>query len=135
MEHREITREVLCRLEENNLYLRPAKCKFEYTEVEYLGMLIRENHVSMDSAKVQAVTDWPASRNLKDVRDFLGCANCYHRFIEGFARIVRPLNHLTKKDAPWSWEPSQQEAFSELKARFTSSPVLVMCVALCHAGT
>jgi hypothetical protein len=59
-EHREITHEVLCHLEENNLYLRPAKCKFECTEVKYLGMLIRKNHVSMDPAKVQAVTDWPA---------------------------------------------------------------------------
>jgi hypothetical protein len=104
-EHCEITREVLCRLEENNLYLRPA---------------------NMDPAKVQAVTDWPSPRNLKDVRGFLGFANFYRRFIEGFARIARPLNDLTKKDAPWSWGPSQQGAFSELKARFTSSPVLVM---------
>jgi hypothetical protein len=125
-EHREITREVLRRLEENDLYLRPAKCKFECTEVEYLGMLIRENHVSMDPAKVQAVTDWPTPRNLKEVRGFLGFANFYRRFIEGFARIARPLNDLTKKDAPWSWGPSEQGAFSELKARFTSSPVLVM---------
>jgi hypothetical protein len=125
-EHREITREVLRRLEKNNLYPRPAKCGFECTEVEYLGMLIRENHVSMDPAKVQAVTDWPAPRNLKDVRGFLGFANFYCRFIEGFARIARPLNDLTKKDAPWSWGPSEQKAFSELKERFTSSPVLVM---------
>jgi hypothetical protein len=125
-EHREITREVLHRLKENDLYLCPAKCKFECTKVEYLGMLIRENYVSMDPAKVQAVTDWPAPRNLKDVRGFLGFTNFYRRFIEGFARIAQPLNDLTKKDAPWSWGPSQQDAFSELKAQFTSSPVLVM---------
>jgi hypothetical protein len=55
-EHCKITREVLCHLEGNDLYLRPAKCKFECTEVEYLDMLIRENHISMDPAKVQAVT-------------------------------------------------------------------------------
>jgi hypothetical protein len=89
-------------------------------------MLIRENHVSMDPAKVQVVTDWPTPRNLKDVRGFLGFANFYRHFIEGFARIARPLNDLTKKDAPWSWGPSQQEAFTKLKAWFTSSPVLVM---------
>jgi hypothetical protein len=89
-EHRKITHEVLRCLEENNLYLRPAKCKFECTEVEYLGMLIRENHVSMDPAKVRAVTDWPAPRNLKEVRGFLGFANFYRRFIEGFACIARP---------------------------------------------
>jgi hypothetical protein len=89
-------------------------------------MLIRENHVSMNPAKVQAVTDWPNPRNLKDIRGFLGFANFYCHFIEGFARIARPLNDLTKKDVPWSWGQPQQEAFAELKARFTSSPVLVM---------
>jgi hypothetical protein len=123
---RSLRYKVLHRLEENNLYLRPAKCKFECTEVEYLGILIWENHVSMDPAKVQAVTNWPAPWNLKDVRGFLRFANFYRRFIEGFARIAQPLNDLTKKDAPWSWGPSQQEAFSELKAQFTSSPVCVM---------
>jgi hypothetical protein len=125
-EHREITREVLRCLEENDLYLRPAKCKFECTEVKYLSMLIQENHVSMNLAKVQAVTNWPAPRNLKDVRGFLGFADFYRRFIEGFVRIARPLNDLTRKDVPWSWGQSRQEVFSELKARFTSSPVLVM---------
>jgi hypothetical protein len=91
-EHREITCEVLCRLEENDLYLCPAKCKFECTEVKYLGMLIRENHASMDPAKVQAVTDWPAPRNLKDVRGFLGFANFYRCFIEGFV-----LRYVTRE--------------------------------------
>jgi hypothetical protein len=125
-EHRKVTRKVLCCLEDNNLYLRPTKCKFECTEVKYLSMLIRENHVSMDPAKVQAVTDWLTPQNLKDVRGFLGFTNFYHRFIEGFACIARPLNDLTKKDVPWSWGQSQQEALTELKAQFTSSPVLVM---------
>jgi hypothetical protein len=101
-EHCKVMRKVLRRLEGNNLYLCPAKCKFECTEVEYCGMLIRKNHVSMDPAKVQAVTDWPAPQNLKDIRGFLGFANFYCRFIKGFARIAQLLNDLTKKDVPWS---------------------------------
>jgi hypothetical protein len=125
-EYCKITRKVLCCLEKNDLYLCPAKCKFKCTEVEYLSMLIRENHVSMDPAKVQAVTDWPAPWNLKDVRGFLGFANFYCCFIEGFAHVAQPLNDLTKKDVPWSWGQLQQEAFIKLKAWFTSSPVLVM---------
>ena len=100
-EHREVVREVLKRLEENDLYLRPAKCEFEVQEVEYLGMIIRENHVSMDPAKVRAVKEWPEPRNLTDVRGFLGFANFYRRFIEGFASIARPLNDLTKKEVPF----------------------------------
>jgi hypothetical protein len=125
-EHCKVTCKVLCCLEENNLYLCPAKCKFKCTNVEYLGMLIQENYVSIDPAKVQAATDWPTPKNLKDVKGFLGSANFYRRFIEGFACIVRPLNDLTKKDASWSWGQAQQEAFAKLKARFTLSLVLDM---------
>ena len=80
-EHRKIVRKVLRRLEENDLYLWPAKCEFEQTEVEYLGMIIRENHVSMDPAKVQAITDWPTPRNLTNMKGFLGFSNFYCHFI------------------------------------------------------
>jgi hypothetical protein len=58
-EHCKVTHKVLYCLEENNLYLRLAKCKFECTKVKYLRLLIWENHATMDPAKVQAVTDWP----------------------------------------------------------------------------
>ena len=125
-EHRLVVREVLRRLEANDLYLRPDKCEFEKTEVEYLGMYIRENHVSMDPAKVRAVVDWPTPRNLKDLRGFLGFANFYRRFIEGFAKLARPLNDLTKKDVAWRWTDVEAVAFEGLKYRFTSAPVLAM---------
>jgi hypothetical protein len=58
-EHHKTMRKVLCHLKENDLYLNLAKCKYECTKVKYLSMLIWENHVSMDPAKVQAVTDRP----------------------------------------------------------------------------
>jgi hypothetical protein len=125
-EHCKVMRKVLCRLEKNNLYLRPAKCKFECTKVKYFGILTRENHVSMYPAKVQAVTDWPTPQNLQDIRGFLRFANFYCRFIKGFVRVMQPLNDLTKKEVPWSWGHVQQEAFTKLKAQFTSSLVLVM---------
>lgn len=125
-EHRRLVREVLQRLEQHDLYLRPEKCEFERTSVEYLGMVISQGQVAMDAVKVQAVKDWPTPTNLREVRGFLGFANFYRRFIRDFSRLARPLNDLTKKDCPWSWETVQQEAFDQLKERFTEQPILAM---------
>ena len=113
-EHREIVREVLKRLQDNDLYLRPQKCEFDRTEIEYLGMIIRHNEVRMDPAKVEAIVAWEAPKNLKALQAFTGFANFYRRFIKDFSGIARPLNDLTKKDTPWRWGPEQQKAFDTL---------------------
>lgn len=125
-EHREIVDEVLSRLRKHDLYLRPEKCEFEKTEIEYLGLVIREGEVRMDPAKVDAVRNWPTPKSLRDVRGFLGFANFYRRFIKDFSKIARPLNDLTKKNCPWTWGPSQQTAFDTLRNAFTSSPILAL---------
>lgn len=124
-EHRRVTHEVLRRLQEHDLFLRPEKCEFEQTEIEYLGLVIRQGEVSMDPIKVQAVRDWPTPRNLREVRGFIGFANFYRRFIKDFAKITRPLHDLTKKDVAWEWGLRQRTAFDTLKEAFTTEPVLV----------
>lgn len=124
--HRETTHEVLRRLKEYDLFLKPEKCEFDKDEIEYLGMVIRAGEVGMDPAKVQAVANWHDPRNLRDLRGFLGFANFYRRFIKDFARKARPLNDLTKKDTLWRWGESEQKAFAELKGSFTKAPVLTM---------
>ena len=118
-EHRQVTHEVLQCLRAHDLYLRPEKCEFEQEEVEYLGLIIRRGEVTMDPVKVHTVTNWPNPRNLRELRGFLGFANFYRRFIQDFARITRPLHDLTKKDTPWLWGQSQQQAFNSLKNSFT----------------
>lgn len=62
--------------------------------------------------------------NQKEVQFFLGFANFYRRFIQGFSNHACPLFELTKKDAKWVWSDVEQQAFDDLKARFTSSPIL-----------
>jgi hypothetical protein len=59
VEHRKIVHEVLKRLQDHDLYLKPEKCEFEKQEIEYLGMIIRPGEVCMDPGKVSAVRDWP----------------------------------------------------------------------------
>ena len=89
-----------------------------------LGLVVSYGKIAMDPVKVQGVVDWPAPKTLRQLRSFIGFLNFYHRFIQGFAIIARPLNNLTKKDASWKWEAPQQNAFDELKRIVTSAPVL-----------
>ena len=92
--------------------------------MEYLGMIIRPGEVQMDPGKVSAVKDWPTPTMLKEVRAFIGFANFYRRFIKDFSVMARPLHDLTKKDTPWVWGSTQQEAFDAIKARFCNKPIL-----------
>jgi len=84
-EQRRVTQRVMELLRKNNLFLKPEKCKFEKTEVEYLRVIISQNSVKMDPVKVAGVTEWPIPSNRKEVQSFLGFTNFYRRFIQGFS--------------------------------------------------
>jgi hypothetical protein len=120
------TKRVLARLQENDLFLKPAKCEFNKTKVEYLGMIIEEGKISMDPGKLKGIRDWPAPTTVKQVRGFLGFGNFYRRFIWHFSEVAKPLNDLLKKDKKFEWTDDCQKAFEELKRRFTEEPVLIM---------
>jgi len=94
-EHRRVTRRVMELLRKNNLFLKPEKCEFEKTEVEYLRVIISQNSIKMDPVKVAGVTEWPIPSNRKEVQSFLGFTNFYHRFIQGFSHLACPLFDLT----------------------------------------
>ena len=125
-EHDRVTREVLKRLKENDLFLKPEKCEWDVPETEYLGMIVGGGKVRMDPVKVSGVANWPTPTNVKGVQQFRGFANFYRRFIQDFAKITRPLDNLTKKDIPWHWGEEEQKAFDELKKCFTSTPILAI---------
>ena len=94
-EHWKVTWRVMELLRKNNLFLKPKKCKFEKTEVEYLRVIISQNSVKMDPVKVAGVTKWLNPSNRKEVQSFLGCTNFYRRFIQGFSHLAHPLFNLT----------------------------------------
>ena len=111
-------------MEENDLFVKPEKCTFRTTEVDFLGMIVRRDGIKMDQTKVKAILDWSEPKNVKGVRSFLGLANFYQRFIKDYARVACPLHDLTKKEEPFRWEQPQQHAFDTLKEHFTTAPVL-----------
>lgn len=125
-ELKERTLKVLKKLQENDLYLKPEKCKFYQTKIEYLGFIISEGKVEMDPKKIAGIVDWPAPTTLKQLRSFLGFGNFYRRFIRSFSDIARPLNELLRKDVPFVWTSEREKCFNDMKRRFTTKPVLVM---------
>jgi len=96
--HDEIVKEVLKQLEENDLFIKPEKCRWKVKEVEFLGVVIGLRGVEMQKEKVEGVLNWPTPRNVKEVQKFLGLANYYRRFIKDFAKLVVPLHMLVRKE-------------------------------------
>jgi len=90
----EIIEEILRRLEENDLYIKPEKCVWKVRKIEFLGVVIRPNRIEIEEEKVDGVLSWPQPKNVKDIRKFLGLANYYRRFIKDFARVARLINVL-----------------------------------------
>jgi hypothetical protein len=123
-EHRQITRKVLRILRDNNLYLKPEKCEFEQTTVEFLGVIVSHNCLAVDPVKTAAIQEWPVPKKLKEVQEFTGFLNFYRRFIPNFSRIARPLYDLTKKNVPFDWTTACDQAFSRLKTLICNAPIL-----------
>ena len=122
--HDELVVEVIKRLEKNDLYMKLEKCKWKVRKVGFLGVVIREDGIRMKEEKVKGVLDWQTLKCVKDIQKFLGLANYYCQFIEGFVSIARPLHDIVKKDQKWDWIEKQEKAFRELKEKFTKESVL-----------
>ena len=79
---------VLRRLEENDLFVKPEKCKWKVREVEFLGVVIGPKGIEIQKEKVDEVLNWPIHRNIKEVQKFLGLANYYRQFIKNFSSSI-----------------------------------------------
>ncbi len=124
--HRHIVHQVLDKLEEHNLFLKPEKCTFEVPEIKYLGLVIGRGKVWMDHIKVQGVNGWQHPKTLTELWGWMGFINFYWRFIKGFSKIARVLNELTKKGVQWEWTKEREEVFQMLKRLICEELVLLM---------
>ena len=96
--HEELVEEVLKRLEENDLYIKPEKCTWKMQKVNFLGVVMGEGKIEMEGDKVAGVLNWPIPKTVRDVRKFLGLANYYRCFVKDFVKLAQPLNNLTRKE-------------------------------------
>ncbi|KAL0534798.1 hypothetical protein IC582_029092 [Cucumis melo] len=125
-EHEEHLRMVLQTLRDNKLYGKFSKCEFWLKQVSFLGHVVSKDGVSVDPAKIEAVTGWTRPSTVSEVRSFLGLAGYYRRFVENFSRIATPLTQLTRKGAPFVWSKACEDSFQTLKQKLVTAPVLTV---------
>jgi hypothetical protein len=113
-------------LREHQLYAKFSKCEFWLDQVEFLGHVISKEGIAINPSKVQSVLDWQAPTNVKEIRGFLGMAEYYRRFIEGFSKIAGPMTKLLRKNTPFEWSEKCEESFQELKKKLTTAPILAV---------
>ena len=116
--------QVLDRLQNANLKLKPRKCQLFGKRVEFLGYVVSENGLQTDPKKTTVVRNWPTPVDVRDVRSFIGFCSYYRKFIKGFSEIAKPLFCLTEKNTKFNWSNDCRVAFETLKRMLVEAPVL-----------
>lgn len=124
-QHREHLNLVLGVLAENSLVANIKKCAFGKSKVAYLGHVISNQGVAVDSDKIKAIIEWEQPKNLRELRGFLGLTGYYRKYVAGYAQIAGPLTDQLRKDN-FGWTAEATKAFSQLKQALTNPPVLAM---------
>ncbi|GKA17899.1 putative reverse transcriptase domain-containing protein, partial [Tanacetum coccineum] len=82
--------------------------------------------IHVDPAKIESIKDWASPKSPTEIRQFLGLAVYYRRFIEGFSKIAKPMTKLTQKKVKFVWGDKQEAAFQLLKQKLCSAPILAL---------
>ncbi|GJY46603.1 putative nucleotidyltransferase, ribonuclease H [Tanacetum coccineum] len=125
-EHANHLRIILELLRKEKLYAKFSKCDFWIRIVQFLRHLIDSQGLHVDPAKIEAVKNWTSPTTPTEVRQFLGLAGYYQRFIKGFSKIAKPLTKLTQKNKNYIWGEEQESAFQLLKQKLCEAPILAL---------
>ncbi|GJV45401.1 putative reverse transcriptase domain-containing protein [Tanacetum coccineum] len=125
-EHEEHLKAILELLKKEELYAKFSKCEFWIPKVQFLGHVIDCQGIHVDPAKIESIKDWASPKTPTEIRQFLGLAGYYRRFIEGFSKIAKPMTKLTQKKVTFEWGDKQEAAFQTLKTKLCSAPILAL---------
>ena len=114
-QHLENLEAVLEAISKAGLKVKPSKCHFAQSSVDFLSFIISDSGLAPDCKKVEAISRYPTPKNLTELRRFLSMASYYRRFISGFSDIASPLNRLTQKDMSFVWDKNCENAFQTIK--------------------
>ena len=117
---------VLQTLKDKRLYAKLKKCEFWLHKVSFLGHVVTKDDISIDSGKVDVVSNWRKPTTVTKIQSFLGLAGYYRRFIEEFSKIALPLTSLTQKGVKFEWSDDCERSFQELKNRLVTTPILTI---------
>ncbi|GKC51654.1 putative reverse transcriptase domain-containing protein, partial [Tanacetum coccineum] len=129
-EHEEHLKLILELLKKEELYAKFSKCDFWLSKVQFLGHVIDSEGIHVDPAKIESIKDWASPKTPTEIRQFLGLAGYYRRFIEGFSKIAKPMTKLTQKSVKFDWGEKEEAAFQLLKHKLCSAPILWFTVML-----
>nr|GFA02350.1 putative reverse transcriptase domain-containing protein [Tanacetum cinerariifolium] len=125
-EHEEHLKAIIELLKKEELYAKFSKCEFWIPKVQFLSHVIDRQGIYVDPAKIEFVKDWASPKSPTEIRQFLGLAGYYQRFIEGFSKIAKPMTKLTQKKVKFEWGNKQEVAFQLLKQKLCSTPILAL---------
>ncbi|GJY39104.1 putative reverse transcriptase domain-containing protein [Tanacetum coccineum] len=110
-EHDAHLRLILELLKKEELYAKFSKCDFWLSKVQFLRHMIDSEGIHVDPAKIESIKDWESPKTPTEIRQFLGLAGYYRRFIEGFSKIAKPMTKLTQKSVKFNWGEKEETAF------------------------
>ena len=125
-EHLQIVKALFERLREWNLTIRPSKCVFGASKLDFIGHNIGEGKLCTQEENVIKIINAPRPKTKTAIRSFIGLTGYYRSFISNYATIAAPLTDLTKKGKPnmIEWGPAQEKAYATLKQLLASKPIL-----------
>ncbi|GKB02351.1 putative reverse transcriptase domain-containing protein [Tanacetum coccineum] len=125
-EHEEHLKAILELLKKEKLYAKFSKCEFWILKVQFLGYVIDSRGIHVDPAKIESIKDWASPKTPTEIRQFLGLAGYYRRFIEGFSKIAKSMTKLTQKGIKFDWGEKEENAFQLIKQKLCSAPILAL---------
>ncbi|GKA94300.1 putative reverse transcriptase domain-containing protein [Tanacetum coccineum] len=125
-EHEEHLKLILELLKKEQLYAKLSKCEFWIPKVQFLGYVIDSQGIHADPTNIESIKDWASHKTAMKIRQYLGLAGYYRRFIEEFSKIAKPMTKITPNKVKFDWSDKAETTFQLIKQKLCSEPILAL---------